>query len=154
MTPYSVKFQTEEGSLYLRFADGRWMRKRFDNEDFKNTVYLGSINLRDSIAYNHSQKEISRETLDQELLEGNVSGFVPEFIVGNRPFGITLHEDSHIDRLVGKIASTLRIQRASELPSYDEKENRIILPRKKFREIIKGRDLDYHVGDRMITEVL
>lgn len=127
----SLRFITSRGSQYFQFPDGRWVRKKYDNTNEHRAIYLGSINPSESRVYRPERGSFSTD-LDQEVLSGLVSGFTPEFIEGNHPLGIVCDP--------GKAF-------------FDEKSGRIILPKRKLRELLFGRQLDYHLGGDKITEV-
>lgn len=153
----NLRFITERGSHYLEYPDGKWARKKFDGSNHFKTIYLGSIDPLLSKVYGPSSKDPSRNRfstdLDHEVLSGIVSGFTPSFELGNYPLGIFYdpNDRSRFEAIVRTILSPFGISHKPRKPSFDEASGRIILPGRKPIEIF-GRQLDYHLGDR-ITEV-
>ncbi len=78
-------FKTEKDSVY-QFDPESGLWRRTNKPRSWTAVYFGSINPKENHAFFDSS--FDNKVVSQQLNEGNIIGFVPEFRVGYQPFGI------------------------------------------------------------------
>ena len=77
-------FSTSSDSKYYLNSDRTWTRVRNNGERYEGMVYVGSIDPSRNPAFS----PFDIDEIYQQLIDGNVPGFEPSFIVGYAPLGV------------------------------------------------------------------